>query len=173
MKRMQMLLLLAFLTGAVQAFAQPNAIDKYFSQYVEDSRFSVIYISPRLISMFKDMNVGSMDDKETAVLLDIAKDLKGLRILSTDITPEKFYKEAREKINTKEYEVLMTIRDKDGDNVDFLIKENADKKVEELLLLASGDDFLLMSFVGNIDLDKVSKLADEMKKDDPEKDKND
>lgn len=166
MKRVQLVFLLAFLTGAVQAFAQPNAIDKYFSQYVDDDRFTVVYISSKLISMFKNMDVNSMDDKEAAVIMDIAKDLKGLRILTTESTPDKFYKEAREKINTKEYEVLMTVKSHDGDNVDFLIKETPDKKVEELLLISTGDEFVLMSFVGNIDLNKVSKLADEMKKED-------
>lgn len=165
MKRVQLVFLLAFFTGAIQAFAQPNAIDKYFSQYVDDDRFTVVYISSRLISMFKNMDANSMDDKEAEAIMDIAKDLKGLRILTTEVTPGQFYKEAREKINTKEYEVLMTIRDSDGDNVDFLIKENAEKKVEELLLMSTGDEFTLISIVGNIDLNKVSKLADEMKKD--------
>lgn len=159
-------MLIALLPAAIAAMGQANAIEKYFKQYVDDDRFSVVYISPRLIDMFKQLDIESMDDKETEAVLEIAKDLKGLRILSTDVTPEKFYKEAKEKINTSEYQVLMTVRDKGGDNVEFLVKENGEKKIEELLLLTSGDEFLLMSFVGNIDLSKVSKLAKEIEEKD-------
>jgi len=165
MKRLQWILVIALLPVAASLQAQANAIEKYFSQYVEDDRFSVVYISSRLINMMKDADIEDFDDEESRVIMEIAKDLKGLRILSTDVTPDKFYKEAKEKINTSEYEVWMTVRDKDGDNVEFLVKENKEKKIEELLMLISGDEFTLLSFVGNIDLDKVSKLADEIEKD--------
>lgn len=165
MKRLQWILVIALLPVAASLQAQANAIEKYFSQYVEDDRFSVVYISSRLINMMKDADIEDFDDEESRVIMEIAKDLKGLRILSTDVTPDKFYKEAKEKINTSEYEVWMTVRDKDGDNVEFLVKENKEKKIEELLMLISGDEFMLLSFVGNIDLDKVSKLADEIEKD--------
>ncbi|MBK8704897.1 MAG: DUF4252 domain-containing protein [Saprospiraceae bacterium] len=165
MKRLQWILVIALLPVAASLQAQANAIEKYFSQYVEDDRFSVVYISSRLLNMMKDADIEDFDDEESKVIMEIAKDLKGLRILSTDVTPDKFYKEAKEKINTSEYEVWMTVRDKDGDNVEFLVKENKEKKIEELLMLISGDEFMLLSFVGNIDLDKVSKLADEIEKD--------
>jgi hypothetical protein len=50
--------------------------------------------------------------------------------------------------------------------VEFLILENdAKDKIAELLLLVGGDDFVLLSFVGNLDLDKIVKLANEMEKD--------
>ena len=41
----------------------------------------------------------------------------------------------------------------------FVTKEN-NGIISELLLLVGGkDEFVMMSFVGNIDLDKISKLA--------------
>lgn len=165
MKRLQWILCIALLPVAASLQAQANAIEKYFSQYVDDDRFSVVYVSARLIGLMKDAEIEDFDDAESKVILEIAKDLKGLRILSTDVTPDKFYKEAKEKINTSEYEVWMTVRDKNGDIVEFLVKENKEKKIDELLMLISGDEFMLLSFVGNIDLDKVSKLADEIEKD--------
>jgi hypothetical protein len=81
-----------------------------------------------------------------------------LYLLITDENVTQYYKEAKTKINPKEYEVLMTVRDKDGDNVEFFIKDEGDI-IKELLLLVGGDEFVFMSLVGNISLDKVSRLA--------------
>ena len=144
------------------AAQQANAIDKYFKQYLDDDRFTVVYISPTLIKMFKNLDIDGMDfgdDDEAEAIMEIAQNLEGLRILTTEENAGEFYKEAKAKINTKEYEVLMTVKEKDGDNVEFLVKRESEKVITELLLLASGDEFVLLSFVGKIDLDQISKLA--------------
>ncbi len=134
--------------------AQADAIDKYFQQYVEDERFSVVYISPKMFQM-----IAKIAEDEEDELREAISDLQGLRILTTEHNTQGFYEEALRKINTKEYEVLMTVRS-EGDNVRFLVKESGDI-INELLMLVGGDeDFALMSFVGNIDLDKLAKLSD-------------
>lgn len=142
--------------------AQSNAIDKYFQQYVDDDRFTVVYISSKLFELIGKLDVDGLDfeDKEAEAVMDIAKDLKGLRVLVAEEDAMALYKEAKQKINTKEYEILMTVRDKDGDNVEFLVKEDANNVINELLLMVGGEDeFVLLSFVGKIDMDKISKLA--------------
>ncbi|MCB9051862.1 MAG: DUF4252 domain-containing protein [Lewinellaceae bacterium] len=161
-------LFIALLLGVVSsAYAQStnvSAIDKYFQQYVEDDRFTVVYISSKLLNMFGKLDIKNMemDDAETKAIIDLASELEGIRILVAEENASGFYKEAKSKINTKEYEVLMTVRDKDESNVDFLIKDDGNKMINELLLLVGGtDEFVLMSFVGKIDLDKVSKLINE------------
>lgn len=159
------------------AMAQTNAIDLFFSQYVEDENFTVVYISPKLFQMIGKLDVDAIDDEEGQAIMEIAKDLRGLRILTTDINPMQYYKEAKGKINTKDYEVLMTVRDKDGDNVEFFVKETAGGNgsvFDELFLLVGGeDDFVLLSFVGQIDIEKISKLADSIKDEDWDNDKHD
>ena len=55
----------------------------------------------------------------------------------------------------------MTVKDK-GDNVKFLTKGNGDVVDELLLLVGGADDFVLMSFVGKLDLNKISKLANKL-----------
>ncbi len=155
------------------ALAQSNAIDLFFSQYVEDENFTVVYISPKLFQMIGKLDVKAIDDKDGQAIMEIAKELRGLRILTTDVNPMQYYKEAKGKINTKDYEVLMTVRDKDGDNVEFFVKETPGSNgsvFDELFLLVGGeDDFVLLSFVGQIDIEKISKLADSIK----DEDKND
>lgn len=160
-----MLVALAILLGN-SLFGQANAIDKYFKQYLDDERFSVVYISGRMFRLFDKFNIDEMemDDDDAKAMLSIAKDLEGLRILTTDENVQAFYEEAKNKINTNEYEILMTIRSRGDDNVDFLIKEEGNVITELLMLVGGNDDFALLSFVGRIDLDKISELAREMEK---------
>jgi len=154
------LLLTIALTTALSA--QDNAIDKYFSQYVEDARFSVVYISPKMFQMLGNIEINELDiegDEDAVALKDIAKDINSLRILTTETTPDKFYKEFKAKINTAEYEVLMTVKEKDGGNLEFLAKGSNGETIDELLLLSYDDEFVLISFIGKINLNKVAKLA--------------
>jgi len=99
-----------------------------------------------------------LQDEEAQIIMDVVSELKGLRVLTTEITPMKFYEEAKSKINTNEYEVLLTVRD-EGENVQFLIKDEGDTINELLLIVGSEDEFVLLSFMGNIDLSKIAQLA--------------
>ncbi len=136
-----------------QAQAQNDAISKYFEKYMDDESFTVVYISSKMFSMFAKLDPDVDQDVK-----DVIKDLKGLRILVRESEGKKYYKEAIKKIDFNEYDELMTIRSED-ENVKFLIKENGDI-IEELLLIVGGnDEFVLLSFVGKIDLAKISKLA--------------
>ena len=136
------------------SFAQVDAIERFFKDYQEDKNFTVVYVSTKMFQMVSKATDGGTDQE----LASIVKDLKGLRILTTEVNVDKVYKEANRRINIKEYEELMTVRDKDS-NVRFVTKE-ANGLISELLLLVGGkDEFVMMSFVGNIDLNKISKLA--------------
>jgi hypothetical protein len=168
MKFVKFFFALALVASTLAAPAQnaPSAIDKYFKQYVDDDRFTVVYVSSKLLGMFQKLNVQGleMDDRETKAIIDLASDLDGIRILVAEQDAGALYKEAKSKINTKEYEVLMTVRD-EGENVEFLIKDDGDKTIHELLLMVGGtDEFVLMSFVGRINLDKISQLITEFDK---------
>ncbi|HMR89261.1 MAG TPA: DUF4252 domain-containing protein [Saprospiraceae bacterium] len=136
------------------SFAQVDAIERFFKDYQEDQNFTVVYVSPKMFQMVSKATDGGTDQE----LASIVKDLKGLRILTTEVNPDKIYKEANKRLNIKEYEELVTVRDKDS-NVRFVTKES-NGMISELLLLVGGkDDFVMMSFVGNIDLNKIAKLA--------------
>ena len=84
--------------------------------------------------------------------------MKGLRILHTEQNALQYYNDALKTINTSEYELLLTARG-EGENVRFMVKDNGDI-VEELLMIVGGNEnFALLSFIGNIDLKKIGKLA--------------
>lgn len=163
-----LLLAALFLSLATLKSQATNAIDRYFQNYLEDDRFSVVYISPKVFQLLDRIDLGELEtsDEEARLVKDLATDLRGLRILSTNDTPKQFYSEAKRKIDTKKYELLMTVRRGKSSNVEFLIHEDKDGIITELLMLAGSEDsFTLLSFVGKINLNTISKLADEMGKD--------
>ncbi len=156
-------LICLFIGSSFLAQAQLDAISNYFDQYVEDERFTSVYISQKMFSLISRLDIDEIEeDPEARIAMEMIEDLKGLRVLTTEENSYEFYKEAISKIDTRDYEVLMTVRDGD-ENVRFWVKEDADQLIKELLLLVGGDDtFVLLSFVGNIDLDKISRLANQI-----------
>lgn len=137
------------------SFAQNDAIDKFFEDYQDNELFTMVYVSPKMFGMISKV-AGDEFDGEIA---DVVKDIKGLKILTTKDTSKDYYKEANRRIDTKGYEVLLTARDK-GQKVRFLTKTSGDIVKELLLLVGGGEqEFVLMSFVGNLDLAKIAKLA--------------
>ncbi len=157
MNRSKWIFFLPLLLLGTGAFAQDDAIGKFFGKYVEDSRFTVVSISPK---MFRLLSKVSWDSIPSDLKQSVSR-LTSLRILSTETTPAAFYKEAMARIDRKEYEELITVRS-DKDNVHFMVKEQGDVIHELLMIAVDKDDFTLMSFVGNIDLDKLSRLSSDM-----------
>ena len=150
-------LFLSFLTlliASVSSFAQEDAITKYFNKYIDDAKFSAVYISPKMFNMVSKIEIEDMEPEVKKVI----RSMKGLRILHTEQNAAQYYQEALKTINTNEYELLLTARD-NGENVRFMVKESGDI-VQELLMIVGGEkEFAMLSFIGNIDLKKIGKLA--------------
>jgi hypothetical protein len=148
------------LTG-IAAQAQSDAITKFFSKYQNDDTFTQVTVSSKMFNLFTNMEVESKEDQE--VLNAISK-LKELRILGKENARNSrdLYKEAMNMIPAKEYEELMSVRDKDQD-FKFFIKEMSPGKINELVMvMGSNEDFMVMSLFGEIDLKQVSKLGRKM-----------
>ncbi|MFN8339286.1 MAG: DUF4252 domain-containing protein [Saprospiraceae bacterium] len=139
---------------SISMSAQSDAIERFFKDYQENKDFTVVYVAPKMFQMVSKITTDG-EDKELA---SIVKDLKGLRILTSKVNPNKVYAEANRRLNIKEYEELVTVREKDS-NIRFVTKETGGTISELLLLVGGKDEFVMMSFVGNIDLNKISKLA--------------
>ncbi len=147
--------LLVVLFMAISANAQVDAIDRFFETYQDDDDFTMVYVSPKMFQLFAKVAGDELD----AELQGLVKDLKGLKVLRTEKDPKAVYKAALKKLPTNEYEVLMTARD-NGQNVKILTKSKSADVMEELLLLVGGaDEFILVSFVGNINLNDLAKVA--------------
>jgi len=155
-----------FVIGAVMivfslgAQAQDNAISRFFSKYQNDESFSQVTVSSKMFGLFTNMEVEKPDDKE---VLDAISKIKGLRILAKENTRDSraLYKEAMAMIPQKEYEELLTVRDKDKD-MKFFIKEAGGKISELVMVMGGNEDFMVLSIFGEIDLKQVSKIGRKM-----------
>jgi len=157
MRYNKLLVVLGLLLVGAVSYAQDDAIGKFFGKYVEDSRFSVVSVSPKMFRLLSKVNW----DTIPADLRQTVSKLQSLRIISTETTPFVFYKEALSKIDMKEYEELISVRDK-NDNIRFVVKESGGIIHELLMIAVDNDGFTMMSFVGDIDLDKLARLSSSM-----------
>lgn len=157
MKKLFILLPL-FLLAARVATAQNDALVRFFDKYMEDERFTVVYISPKMFQMVAKINT---DDPEWNSVREVIADLRGLRVLTSSdslVNGTEMYQEAMSRVPVKEYEELLTVRD-GKENVRILIKESNNIIDELLLFVGAPDEFVALSFTGRIDLDKISKLG--------------
>ena len=160
MKKLTIFLIMMVFTTLV--FAQDDAISKFFSKYEDNEDFTHVTITSRMFGLFANLDAEDQADKE---LLDAVSKVKGLKIIAKDdISKEEasqLYKEAFTLIPEKEYDELMSVRDKDND-MKFLIQEK-DGVITELVMVMHGDsEFFLLSLIGDIDLKQISKLSHSM-----------
>ncbi len=165
MKKSGIIALMVIIT--TMAHAQNDAITKFFNKYSADESFTQVNVSSKMFGLFTDMEADTPEDKE---VLEAISKLKGLRIVAKekDSNARALYKEALGLVPAKEYEELMSVRDKDKD-MKFMIKESGGK-ISELLMLMGGDnEFMVLSLFGEIDLKQISRIGKKMNVDGLEK----
>lgn len=160
MKRSVLMLLLFLIVSGVQA--QDDAIVKFFSKYMDDDRFSRVYISPKMMQMaggfLKSNEVKS--DKEAEDLGELIAKIRGIRILTADkVNGKPLYNEAMSTLTKNKYEELMDVQDKDS-SVKFMVREEGGRVRELLMITGSKDNFTLLSMLGNFTYQDLNILAD-------------
>ena len=156
------LLLLLFLIGiANMSMAQDDAIQKFFSKYMEDDRFSRVYISPKMMQMaggFLKSNAGT--DAEAKELGTLIGKIKGIRILSSEeVEGMTLYKDAMATLDKNQYEELMDIQDK-GSSLKFMVREEGGLIKELTMLSGDAKSFTLLSMLGSFTYEDLNLLAE-------------
>jgi len=145
------------------AYAQGEAVSKFFSKYQNDETFSQVTVSSKMFGLFTNME---LEDKEDQEVLDAISKLKGLKILAKDEArnARELYIEANTMLPKSQYEELMYVRDKDKD-MRFFISEKSGK-IDELVMIAGGsNEFMMLTIFGEIDLKQISKIGSKMEVD--------
>ena len=140
MKRIYIFSLLLTL-GALFCQAQQS----FFDKYAEMDGVTSVYITKSMLKMFPSMS-GTINGVDVG---NLANKLENIQILSADDSNiiEQLRKETK-YINTKNgYEELMRVRD-DGDKTTIYFKEKK-KNSEFILITDSGNEFTIISIVGN------------------------
>jgi hypothetical protein len=155
MKRI-ILIMLLFMPAVL--FAQKSPADKVFEKYSGKEGYTSVMISKHLFGLFAQMNT---EDQEFESI--VAK-LSSIKILSAEgsaISGVNFFTEIMKDLPLSDYSELMVVKEK-GQDFKFLIREK-DGKIQELLMVAGGvNSNALISILGDIDLQTISKLSKSM-----------
>jgi len=139
--------------------AQEDAISKFFSEYEGREDFTTIYITSRMFGLIAE--IPESEDEED--IMNVIRKLTGLKILTTAEYPEKnkLYQDALKMLPKEGFDELMVIKEGD-EEIKFLINEKNGKINEFLMLIGGEDNFFLMSLVGNLNLEDISRLSKTM-----------
>ena len=134
--------------------AQEDGIAKFFNKQINDDKFSHTFISPRMISAVVKMDINDMDDE----MKSIVKDLKGMRILSTDKESKKNFDDFMKVLDSKGYETIVFSR-KPAESVKIYLKDENKPNGELIMLFFRNETCSMTSIHGNINLDRIAKLS--------------
>ncbi len=151
-----------FLSGfSWSALAQDDAIQSFFGKYMEDDRFSRVYISPKMMQMAGGFLKSNADgDAEAKKLGALISKVKGIRILSSDeIDGLTLYKEAMSTLNRNQYEELMDVQDK-GTSLKFMVREEGGLVRELMMITGESKSFTMLSMLGAFTYEDLNMLAD-------------
>lgn len=155
------LLIIGMFLLSVGLMAQGTVINKYFNDLEDNEDFTKVSVSQKMFSMFTELEAGSDSEKE---FLEAVSKLKGLKIIMADSVSNssKMYKQATADVSKAGYEELMSVKDAE-ENFYFAIIEK-DGIIQELMMVAGGNkQFVMLSLYGEIDLNNISKIAQEMR----------
>ena len=139
------ILFAAFFFVSLQAFSQNSPVDKFFNQYANDDRFTFVSVSPQMMQQFLNEGANAF----------MATNIKSMRILTTDATPQQFYQEAVSALDAPPYEETMNVR-KEDKAVMFLARKENGKIVETVMIISKEDKFTLIDMTGdNLDLNNL------------------
>jgi hypothetical protein len=158
--RKHIILFLLLVAGLQASAQQGSTLDRFFQKYEEDRGFTLVSVTPKMFSMFSKLDINTGEGQQ---FMQVIKKLRGLRIIAKEDTKDgpRLYREAAAML-TKDLEELMTVRDENTD-LKFMVKENAKGNISELIMLVGSDsEFVAMSLVGDIDLNEISQIANNM-----------
>ena len=149
------LFMLAF---SIQVNAQ-NRLDGYFEQYQEDDRFSQISVSSRMFDLFVNLEMDNPDEQAMIETLSKLEGLKALIGMDVAEAPE-LYAEMLAGPQS-EMEELMSVKESNRE-FHFFITET-DGKITELVMVGyDHTEVMMISLIGDIDLEEIAALSQKM-----------
>lgn len=152
-----------------------------FDKYEDKDEVTSVVLTQKMFRMLAELKLEA-DDKETQEALDMAGDITGLKVLTTgdETISAQMKADVERYLKSSDLEELMRVKD-GNQTAKFYVKEGKDENhVAELLMFVTGLkevmkgqdisingekrelETVLLSLTGDIDLRKVSKLANEM-----------
>ena len=155
----KVILSLVLVLSANTFFAQ-----SVFDKFEDQEGITSVVVNQKMFSLLSKMEV---KDKESQQYVNLIKKLNNLRVFVThsDKKADEMKAVSDKYIKSASLEELMKISDK-GKSVKIYVKSGAtDSQIKELMMFVEGsgnEETVLMSLIGNFDLNELSVLTDKM-----------
>lgn len=150
---MKRIYFLFVLTAIFQISYGQKSIDNLFEKYSDEDGFTSVVFSGNLLRMVSDN-----DD-------DFPSGITELRILTQEnksMSVENFYNLVMSDINRNDYEEFMSVKEP-GQNIKILVRSKGNN-IQEILLIAGGNDNVIVQAKGDISLSDARKFSEKIKK---------
>jgi hypothetical protein len=134
-----------------------------FSKFEDREDVTTVIVTQKMFKM-----ISSTKSKESQQYINLVKKLENLRVFTTESakTAAEMKSAADKHIKSAGLEELMRVNDK-GQNIKIMVKTGStETKVKELLMFIEGSgkgaETVLMSLVGEFDLNDISMLTEKM-----------
>ncbi len=153
---MKKFILFAALITTVTIVHGQKSIDALFDRYAEKEGFTTVTINGNILKL-----AGIYRNDDDSFPADITE----IRILAQDndyVKVENFYDHVIKGLNLNDYEEFMRVKESDQD-LRMLVRAEGNK-FKEFLLVAAGEDNVLIQIKGNITFGEARKLSQNIKK---------
>lgn len=161
----KIILLIAFVAAPLLNYGQ-----SIFDQLEDMDDVSSVIVNKDAFEILSKFNAESLQDNEAMEVFKMIQDLNELKVFSTDKAQiaAKMESMVKSEVKSQNLVELMRIKD-DGSRVLIYVKSGKNKDfVKEVLMFVKGIDkktngmseSVVVSLTGNIDINKMSKLAD-------------
>ena len=155
----KLILSLALVFSSTTFFAQ-----SVFDKFEDQEGITSVVVNKKMFALLSKMEVKEKEDQQ---YINLIKKLENLRVFVTqsDKKADEMKSISDKYIKSSALEELMKINDK-GKSVKIYVKSGAsDSQIKELLMFVEGsgnEETVLMSLIGNFDLNELSVLTDKM-----------
>ena len=155
----KVILSLVLVLSANTFFAQ-----SIFDKFEDQEGVTSVVVNKKMFALLSKMEV---KDKESQQYVNLIKKLDNLRVFVTqsDKKADEMKSASDKYIKSASLEELMKINDK-GKSVKIYVKSGAtDSQIKELMMFVEGsgnEETVLMSLIGDFDLNELSVLTDKM-----------
>ena len=142
--------------------AQQNAIEKYFTDHLENPAFSKFEITGKSFELIGDIETNDTDEQR---VLDALANISGVLWLKNENTPigQEYYEEAtKELLEDGDYEDLIVFENEDNRGR-FMIKEDESGIQEFVGIMGNNKFFQIASLYGDIDVASLSRILEVMR----------
>lgn len=135
-----------------------------FDKFEDQDGITAVVVNKKMFSLLSKMEV---KDKETQQYVNLIKKLENLRVFVTqsDKKSDEMKAVSDKYIKSSSLEELMKINEKDKSVKIYVRSGSSDSQIKEMIMFVEGtgnEESVLMSLLGDFDLNELSVLTDKM-----------